>query len=227
MKNAAALLFVGLLAGCTAAGPRPSDSPVGATRTGSISAPQATGVSATATRTTSLPTPPVLSAEPNAAQVEYRIGPQDLLDISVFQVPDLSKTVKVNASGQISMALIGVVQAGGKTVSELEDEIASKLNAKYLQSAQVSVFVKEANSQQVTVDGAVEKPGKVTLDGQTHALADDRHFRRACERCEPARHCCLQNHRPKEAGGEIRSHRDTGRDGRRPGPLWRRHRGRG
>ena len=117
-----------------------------------------------------LPAPEILASVPNAAQVEYRVGPQDLLEISVFQVPDLSKTVKVNSSGQISMALIGVVQAGGKTVSELETEIKTKLEAKYLQSADVSVFVKEANSQQVTVDGAVAKPGLVTLDGQTTLL---------------------------------------------------------
>ena len=57
-----------------------------------------------------------------------------------------------------------------RTVSELETEIKTKLEAKYLQSAQVSVFVKEANSQQVTVDGAVVNPGMVALNGQTSLL---------------------------------------------------------
>ena len=95
---------------------------------------------------------------------------QDFLEISVYQVPDLSKTVKVAASGEISMPLIGVVQAGGKTISELENEIKTKLEANYLQKAEVSVFVREANSQQVTVDGAVAKPGRVMLDGPTSLL---------------------------------------------------------
>jgi polysaccharide biosynthesis/export protein len=148
------LLLATMLAGCSATGPTGS----GATNVGSVR------------QTASLPPPQILSAEPNAEQAEYRIGPQDLLEISVFQVPDLGKTVKVNARGEIAMPLIGTVQAGGKTVAELETEIAGKLNAKYLQSADVSVFVKEANSQQVTVDGAVAQPGKVTLDGPTTLL---------------------------------------------------------
>jgi polysaccharide export outer membrane protein len=150
MKNLVLFALWVLLAGCSAGG-----------------AGTAPG---TATRTGSLPPPEILAAVHNAAQAEYRVGPQDLLEISVFQVPDLSKTVKVNSSGEISMPLIGVVQAGGKTVSELETEIKTKLEAKYLQRAEVSVFVKEANSQQVTVDGAVTTPGMVTLDGQTTLL---------------------------------------------------------
>lgn len=117
-----------------------------------------------------LPPPQIVAAVPNAQQVESRIGPLDVLEISVFRVPDLSKTVQVTASGEIEYPLIGTVQAGGKTVAELEAEIKAKLEAKYLQSAQVSVFVKEANSQQVTVDGAVTKPGLVMLAGQTTLL---------------------------------------------------------
>lgn len=144
------ILLAALLAGCSAGGSAPGG--------------------ASAQQTSALPAPEVLSATPNAAQAEYRVGPLDVLDVSVFQVPDLTKTVKVSASGEIAMPLIGTVQAAGKTVSELEDEIKTKLEAKYLQSAQVSVFVREANSQQVTVDGAVDKPGKVTLDGPTTLL---------------------------------------------------------
>ncbi len=68
------------------------------------------------------------------------------------------------------MPLIGAVQAGARPSPSSKRKSRSKLEAKYLQSAQVSVFVKEANSQQVTVDGAVEKPGMVTLKGQTTLL---------------------------------------------------------
>jgi polysaccharide biosynthesis/export protein len=150
-RNAALTLLLVALAGCTSAA-----------STGSSTAfVQQTGA---------LPPPQVLAATPNAAAAEYRIGPLDLLEISVFQVPDLSKTVKVSASGEIAMPLIGTVQAGGKTVDELETEIKTKLEAKYLQSAQVSVFVKEATSQQVTVDGAVNQPGMVPLNGPTTLL---------------------------------------------------------
>jgi polysaccharide export outer membrane protein len=101
---------------------------------------------------------------------EYRIGPQDLIEISVFQVTDLNRTVRVNSGGQISLPLIGTVQAGGRTVQELEREIAAKLEAGYLQSPQVTVFVKEFTSQRVTMEGAVKKPGIYPLTGRTTLL---------------------------------------------------------
>lgn len=101
---------------------------------------------------------------------EYRVGPQDLLEISVFQVADLNRTVRVNTSGQITLPLIGAVQAGGRTVQELEAEIATKLIAGYLQSPQVSVFVKEFSSQRVTLEGSVKKPGIYPLTGRTSLL---------------------------------------------------------
>jgi len=101
---------------------------------------------------------------------DYRIGPLDLLEISVFQVPDLNKTVRVNSAGQISLPLIGAVQAGGITVQELEKSIAAKLEAKFLQNPQVTAFVKEYTSQRVTVEGAVKAPGVFPLTGRTTLL---------------------------------------------------------
>ena len=101
---------------------------------------------------------------------EYRIGPQDLIAISVFGVAELSREVRVNSNGQISLPLIGNMQAGGRTIQELEREIAAKLSTGYLQSPQVSVFVKEYTSQRVTVEGAVKKPGIYPLTGRTSLL---------------------------------------------------------
>jgi polysaccharide export outer membrane protein len=101
---------------------------------------------------------------------EYRVGPQDLIEISVFQVPDLSRVVRVNSAGQISLPLIGTVQAGGLTIQELETTIAKQLDAKFLQDPQVTAFVKEYTSQRVTVEGAVKKPGIYPLTGRTSLL---------------------------------------------------------
>jgi polysaccharide export outer membrane protein len=101
---------------------------------------------------------------------EYRVGPQDLLVINVFGVAELSQEVRVNSNGQISLPLIGNVGAGGRTIQELEQAIAGKLSAGYLQSPQVSVFVKEYTSQRVTVEGAVKKPGIYPLTGRTTLL---------------------------------------------------------
>jgi polysaccharide export outer membrane protein len=101
---------------------------------------------------------------------EYQIGAQDLLEISVFQVPDLNREVRVNTGGEISLPLIGVLQVGGRTVQEVEQDIASKLAAGFLQNPQVSVFVKEFTSQRVTVEGAVKEPGIFAITGHTTLL---------------------------------------------------------
>ena len=101
---------------------------------------------------------------------DYRVGAQDLLEISVFQVAELNRTVRVNTSGDISLPLIGTVHAGGRTVDEVEQDIADKLTKSFLQDPQVSVFVKEFTSQRVTMEGAFNKPGIYPLTGQTSLL---------------------------------------------------------
>ncbi len=100
----------------------------------------------------------------------YRIGPFDVLDISVFQVPDLTKSVQVADSGTINLPLVGEVRVAGKTPNEVERDLTSKLGAEYLQNPQVSVYVKEYNSQNVTVSGAVKKPGVYPIRGKTSLL---------------------------------------------------------
>lgn len=101
---------------------------------------------------------------------DYRIGAQDLLEISVFGIDDLSRTVRVNSNGQVSLPLIGGVMAGGKTIPELEKTIGDKLKNGYLQDPQVTVFVKEFTSQRVTLEGALKKPGIYPLTGKTSLL---------------------------------------------------------
>ncbi|MEJ5207472.1 polysaccharide biosynthesis/export family protein [Denitratimonas sp. CY0512] len=101
---------------------------------------------------------------------EYRIGAQDLVQITVFNVPDLSRDVRVNSNGQISLPLIGGVLAGGKTIPELEYDIATRLAETYLQEPQVTVFVKEYTSQRVTMQGAFNQPGIYPLTGKTSLL---------------------------------------------------------
>lgn len=101
---------------------------------------------------------------------EYRIGPQDLLEVFVFQVDDLKREIRVNSTGQISLPLIGVIQAGGKTVLELEAEIANKLKNGFLQNPQVTIFIKQFTSQRVTVEGAVKTPNIYPIMGKTSLL---------------------------------------------------------
>lgn len=90
---------------------------------------------------------------------EQPLSPNDVLEVSVFQVDNLNRTVQVDAGGQISLPLIGTITASGKTVRQLEQEIETAYGAKYLQSPDVTVFVKESVGQRITVDGEVNRAG--------------------------------------------------------------------
>ena len=116
--------------------------------------------------------PGLLSGIENAyAAGDYRINALDLLQISVFQIADLSfPELRVDAAGRIEMPLIGSVNAAGRTPSELSAEIRRLLLDRYLQNPQVTVIVKEASSQKVTVDGAVTEPGVYEMTGRTTLL---------------------------------------------------------
>lgn len=97
---------------------------------------------------------------------EYRIGAQDLLTISVLSVPELNKEVRVKSNGQVTLPLIGVIIAGGRTIPELEGDLARKYSDGFLQRPQVTVFVKEFTSQRVTLEGAISKPGIYPIIGR-------------------------------------------------------------
>lgn len=102
---------------------------------------------------------------------DYRIGAQDRINITVFQEPELSlENVQVDASGNILLPLIGAVEAAGKTSSELSQEIATRLDSRFLVDPQVSVIVASSVSQKVTVEGSVTEPGVYEVRGQTTLL---------------------------------------------------------
>jgi polysaccharide export outer membrane protein len=100
----------------------------------------------------------------------YKIGPLDVLEVTVFKVPDLSKTMQVSEEGTVNYPLIGDVPAAGRTAHELERDMAKKLGAKYLRDPQVTVFIREYNSQRVTVSGAVKTSGVYAIKGNTSLM---------------------------------------------------------
>jgi len=87
------------------------------------------------------------------------IAEGDILEVDVFQVTDLNRTVQVDSVGNVSLPLVGAIKAAGKTVSGLQKEIETAYGSKYLQHPDVTVFVKESAGQQVAVNGAVNKAG--------------------------------------------------------------------
>lgn len=97
--------------------------------------------------------------------VDYRIGPEDILDIEVFQLPELKASVRVSNEGTINLPLLGSIKVAGLTTAQLRRQLELKYGATYLQNPQVSIFVREFHSQPVTVVGAVERPGTYQLTG--------------------------------------------------------------
>ena len=94
----------------------------------------------------------------------YKIGIGDLLMIEVYDEPDLTREVRVLTDGSISFPLLGILQAGGLTVGEMEKELTRRLAERYLVNPQVTVFVKEFS--RIYVFGEVRKPGSFPLYGK-------------------------------------------------------------
>jgi len=105
-----------------------------------------------------------------SATEAYRIGPRDVLEIAVFGVPELSGSVTVADNGSIQVPLLGEIPAAGKTVREVQQDVAAKLAINYLQNPQVTVAVKEYNSRAVILTGEVNKPGVYPITGEMTLL---------------------------------------------------------
>ena len=113
---------------------------------------------------------------------EYRIGPDDLLEITVFEARELDRVVRVTAGGEISLPLLGPIRAAGLTPRELESVLQELLRRTYMQDPHVGVFVRQMESHPVSVFGAVKKPGVFQFRGpktlievlsMAEGLADD------------------------------------------------------
>jgi polysaccharide biosynthesis/export protein len=96
---------------------------------------------------------------------DYVIGPEDVLQINVFQVKDLDETVRVSNDGTIAVPLLGRVVAAGLTPDQLGRKLDKAYGKNLLQNPQVSIFVKEFHAQPVSVIGAVQKPGLYQITG--------------------------------------------------------------
>jgi polysaccharide export outer membrane protein len=104
------------------------------------------------------------------ASQDYKIGPRDILKITVYEEPDLTKTVRVTTLGMISFPLLGNIKVAGLTVTELERKLTELLAKDYLVDPQLSVFIEGYHSKKVFVLGAVNKPGAYELTGDATIL---------------------------------------------------------
>ena len=100
---------------------------------------------------------------------DYRIGPQDLLDINIFEAPELNRTVRVSENGEVSLPLLGGIHVVRLTARELENTLAAKLR-EFLKDPHVSVMVTAIESHPVSVIGEVNKPGVFQVRGSKTLL---------------------------------------------------------
>lgn len=109
---------------------------------------------------------------PAAAEADdsYVFGPDDLISINVFGVPELNTRVRVSGQGTITLPLIGEVKVSGLTAAKLENYLAEILEKQYLKNPQVSVFINEYQSRKISVLGAVVTPGSFEMRGRETLL---------------------------------------------------------
>lgn len=101
---------------------------------------------------------------------DYLIGHSNLLDIKVTQDPNLSRTLRVDARGEITLPLLGVLHAEGLTPKELEQKIAVGLQKSYIKNPDVIVFVREYTNLKINIQGQVSRPGIYNMFGKPTLL---------------------------------------------------------
>lgn len=100
----------------------------------------------------------------------YRIGPGDIIRITVYDHDDLRTVVRVDDTGSVNLPLIGRVRVGNMTIPEISDTIATALADGYIVNPQVNVFIEEYRSKKVVILGYVQKPGLYELSGSISFL---------------------------------------------------------
>lgn len=115
------------------------------------------------------PSDPVRPVSKPAGDDSFVIGPDDVLAINVWKEPDISRSVPVRSDGKITLPLVGELQASGQTPSQLQAEIATRLQS-YISEPEVTVMVQEARSQRFNILGQVAKPGSYLISNSARVL---------------------------------------------------------
>lgn len=103
-------------------------------------------------------------------QPDYMIGPKDLLEITVLEIPDLNVQRRVTDAGTIDLPLLGTFDVSGMTTTQARAHLEDLLRNKYVNRANVSVIVKEFANKPISIVGAVTKPGSLTISGRWSLL---------------------------------------------------------
>ena len=105
-----------------------------------------------------------IAVMPAGAQApDYRLQPEDILNITVYEQPDLTTRARIASEGNIILPLLGEIKAAGLTVNDLNDKIEALLKKDYLVNPQVQIFIEKYRIRQISVLGAVRGPGKYDM----------------------------------------------------------------
>jgi polysaccharide export outer membrane protein len=104
------------------------------------------------------------------ADADYKIAPMDTVRVIVYQLTDLSGDFEVDLMGNIDLPLAGTIKAADLTMSQLDKAVTARLSEKYLQNPDVAVALKSSARRNITIDGAVNSPGQMGINGPTTLL---------------------------------------------------------
>lgn len=116
------------------------------------------------------PDQPATGPAVSSPSSEYRLGPKDVVDVKVFEVPELNGEHRISEDGNLALPLIGDVPAGGLTTRELARRLETILVAKYVQQANVSISIKDFQNKPISFVGAVARPGILAVSGRWRLL---------------------------------------------------------
>jgi polysaccharide export outer membrane protein len=159
------------LAVCAAA-PLPAPAQTGAPAPASTALPAVTGTDPAVAATTPGQAPQghvVVSGNGTIDPNDYRIGPEDVLQVSIWKNEAMSRTVPVRPDGKITLPLLNDVEAAGLTPMEFRELLIKKLT-EYMPAPEVSVIVVDPRSFKVSVMGEVPRPGRFELRSRTTVL---------------------------------------------------------
>ena len=114
--------------------------------------------------------PRVFFGAPSGGAEHYQIGPEDLIEVRVFETEQLNRTVRVESDGTIILPLIGPVNVLGLTAPQAAEQVAVKLRGEFVDDPQVTVLIQEFHSRRVSLLGAVERAGAYPLMGERNLL---------------------------------------------------------
>jgi polysaccharide export outer membrane protein len=114
---------------------------------------------------------PHLFFKPASSQSRnHPIGPEDIVEIRVFELAELDQTVRVAGDGSIDLPLVGKIPVEGLTTDEVSGRIADRLRGRYVKDPQVTAFIREYHSQSISLLGAVARPATYPLTGRRNLL---------------------------------------------------------